>query len=232
MTPILRAESVRRVYPAKGSQAPRVALDLAGQQFDIHYSEVVGIVGHNGSGKSTLMRMLALLETPDAGRLFMDGTEIWSPPRTFDQLPDILTLRRQITLLLQTPYLLSRSVFCNVAYGLEARSIPETQRTERVHQALLAVGLDPVHFARRRRNELSGGEAQRVALAARLAIQPRILLMDEPTAGVDEASAVLIANAILHSRAQGTAVIIASHDTDWLSPLCTRIVRFKNGVMI
>lgn len=224
--PILQAEGVRRVY------GQRTALDLRGQSLSIHQAEVLGLIGHNGSGKSTLMRMLAFLETPDSGRLFMDGELVWSRPKNVDSLPNILQLRRQVTLLLQTPYLLSRSVGDNVAYGLDARSIPDPQRSQRVHEALTAVGLSPEAFQHRRRNELSGGEAQRVALAARLAIRPRVLLMDEPTAGVDEASAERIAEAVTHARAHGTSVVAVSHDLDWLTPLCDRLIRFRAGKIV
>lgn len=223
--PVLAAENIRRRY---GNRPP--ALDMTGSTFAVHAGEVVGIMGHNGCGKSTLMRILALLDTPDAGELRLDGTPIWSDtqPRPVDKIPHILALRRQITLLLQTPYLLSRSVVGNVAYGLTVRGVHDPAR---VRQALEAVGLDPAAFLHRRRNELSGGEAQRVALAARLAIAPRVLLMDEPTSGVDETSAGLMAHAVTNAAANGAAVVIVSHDAEWLSPLCHRIVRFRNGTM-
>lgn len=180
MTPLIRLENIVRTYPDPGSpHAVRTVLDLS--SLDIRAGEILGIRGHNGSGKSTLLRIVALLEPPDAGTILFEG----KPAGTDD-----LHLRRQVTLLLQTPYLLSRSVASNVAYGLRVRGIRDAaELAKRTEAALLAVGLDPAVFPHRRRHELSGGECQRVALAARLALRPRVLLMDEPTASVDQQSA-------------------------------------------
>lgn len=223
--PVIEVADVCRCY------GNRVALDMSGQCFCVYPSEIVGIMGHNGSGKSTLMRILALLESPDAGRVSMGATQLWATnsPYTLDRHPRILSLRRQVTLLMQVPYLLSRSVADNVAFGLDARGVSEPRRTALVQQALLSVGLDPAHFMHRRRNELSGGEAQRVALAARLAIRPSVLLMDEPTSGVDEASAELIGHAVRRAKEQGASLVIVSHDADWLAPLCDRLCKFREG---
>ena len=139
-----------------------------------------------------------------------------------------LNQRRQVTLLLQTPYLLSRSVASNVAYGLRVRGIRDafTVRKE-IESALLAVGLDPAVFWQR--HELSGGESQRVALTARLALRPRVLLMDEPTASVDQQSAERIAVAARHAADEGSAVVVVSHDQEWLAPLADRLITLREG---
>lgn len=218
-TPIMQGQGLRRVYPEADKNDPRIVLDV--ESIDLFSGEILGIMGHNGCGKSTLLRMLALLEPPDSGSLFLDG----QPAQCSD-----LGQRRQVTLLLQTPYLLSRSVEANVAYGLELRHAPD--RRARVDAALEAVGLDPARFRTRRRYELSGGEAQRVALAARLAILPRILLMDEPTASVDEHSAELIALAARKAAALGTSVVIVSHERDWLEPLADRLLVMRGGRIV
>lgn len=186
MTPLFHLENIVRAYPDPASRDPhavRTVLNLS--ELDIRAGEILGIRGHNGSGKSTLLRIIALLEPPDSGTLLFEGR----PAGTED-----LHLRRQVTLLLQTPYLLSRSVASNVAYGLRVRGISSASELQnRIAASLLAVGLDPAVFLHRRRHELSGGECQRVALAARLALRPRVLLMDEPTASVDQQSAERIA---------------------------------------
>lgn len=216
-TPLLHLEGITRVYPSRlGS---RTVLDIA--RLDIHEGEVLGIMGHNGCGKSTLLRILALLEAPDSGTLLFAGK-----PAEVENL----SIRRQITLLLQTPYLLSRSVYANVAYGLELRgALSATERQKRVDSALRTVGLDPAVFLTRRRHELSGGEAQRVALAARLALRPRILLMDEPTSSVDEHSARRIALAARQAADAGSAVVVVSHDRDWLFGMASRILTLQEG---
>ena len=159
MTPLFHLENIVRNYPDPASRDPhavRTVLNLS--ELDIRAGEILGIRGHNGSGKSTLLRIIALLEPPDSGTVLFEGR----PAGTDD-----LHLRRQVTLLLQTPYLLSRSVASNVAYGLRVRGIRNASELQnRIAASLLAVGLDPAVFLHRRRHELSGGECQRVALAA------------------------------------------------------------------
>ncbi len=163
MTPLYELQGVVRRY------GDRVALDVP--ELAIHPGEIVGLVGPNGSGKSTLLRTLAFLDPPDEGMLLFRGAPA---------CPATPELRRQATLLLQEPYLLKTSIFENVAYGVRLRG--EKDPVGRVRKALEAVGLDYDAFARRPWHALSGGEAQRVALASRLALRPAVLLLDEPTA--------------------------------------------------
>lgn len=181
----------------------RVALHLP--ELVVRRGRVLALTGPNGSGKSTLLRMLAFLEPPDAGSLTFHGTP-GTPPRL------------EATLLLQEPYLLKRSVFENVAYGLRARGriqgLPEV-----VRESLAAVGFAPGQMERRLWRELSGGERQRVALAARLVLQPQALLLDEPTSNLDTRSAEAIHGAVRQAVLAGTTVVIASHDKVWLDEL-------------
>ena len=190
----------------------------------IRRGAVVELKGANGSGKSTLLKVLAFLE-PFSGELLFDGSATGGRENE---------LRRQATLLLQAPYLLRRSVYENIAYGLKLRKLPREEIDERVLDSLKRVGLEPEQFARRPWYRLSGGEAQRVALAARLALHPRVLLLDEPTANVDEASAVLIREAVYRSaRDTGTTVVIATHDTDWMrGVLAIQAVTLRGGRIV
>ena len=203
MTPLFHLENIVRTYPDPASRDPhavRTVLNLS--ELDIRAGEILGIRGHNGSGKSTLLRIIALLEPPDSGTVLFEGR----PAGTDD-----LHLRRQVTLLLQTPYLLSRSVASNVAYGLRVRGIRNASELQnRIAASLLAVGLDPAVFLHRRSHELSGGECQRVALAARLALRPRVLLMDEPTASVDADNESYIQQAI-SELVQGKTLLVIAH---------------------
>ena len=198
----------------------RTVLDVP--RLDIAAGGITGVVGPNGAGKSTLLRLLALLDAPCRGELRFAGEAVGplSSAHTAD-------LRRSVTLLLQEPYLLRRSVYENVAFGLTVRGVRDT--ADAVRGALELVALDPDVFLRRRWFELSGGEAQRVALAARLAFSPRVLLMDEPTASLDEDSAARIADAARAVAEQGTTVIVVSHDRDWLEPLAGRILKVRRG---
>lgn len=177
----------------------------------IQRTSTLAIVGPNGSGKSTLLRVLAFLEVPDTGALTFHGTP-GLPPRL------------EATLLLQEPYLLKRTVFENIAYGLRVRG--QCQNMEvRVREALEAVGFVPRTVIHRQWRELSGGECQRVALAARLIVRPLALLLDEPTSNLDTRSAVAIQEAVREAVAQGTTVVVASHDRPWLDTLCADTLR-------
>lgn len=188
-------------------------------ELDVRERRITGLAGPNGSGKSTLLRILAFLESPVGGEVRWQG----GPARAGAD-----GLRREVTLLTQEPYLLRRSVAANVAYGLKVRGMGG--ETGRVREALDMVGLPPDSFARRAWYELSGGEAQRVALAARLALRPRVLLLDEPTASLDEESALRIHDAALMAREQwGATLVVVSHDADWLDRVCDEVLRLRSG---
>jgi tungstate transport system ATP-binding protein len=195
----------------------RTVLDV--DRLDIEIRTITGLIGPNGSGKSTLMRILAFLEKPAAGRATFQGQPLSRVA---------LDLRRQVTMLSQEPYLLKRSVQANVSYGLKLRGISDTRH--QVNEALEKVGLNPTRFSQRSWRELSGGEAQRVALAARLILKPKVLLLDEPTASVDRESSDLILHAALDARNRwGTTLIIISHQLSWLRQIADRILSMDYG---
>lgn len=184
---------------------------------------VTGLVGPNGSGKSTLLRILAFLEPYTGGTLSFQDTDISG---------NVVDIRKNVTYLLQNSYLLKRSVFENIAYGLRLRN--ETGGLiQRVHDSLERVGLSPKKFAQRPWYRLSGGEVQRVALAARLALHPKVLLLDEPTANVDESSALLVKDAAVSAwKEWGTTVIVATHDLAWLTEVSTDIISLYRGKIV
>lgn len=184
------------------------ALDLP--HLTVNMGETVTLTGPNGCGKSTLLRLLAFLERPSGGVLRYFGGP---------------SGRKEVTLLLQDPYLLHMNVFSNVVLGLTLRH-GKTDFRQAYEQCMNAVGFsNPWNFAGRGPQELSGGERQRVALASRLALRPRVLLLDEPTANVDAASARAIALAVGNCEAEGTAVICATHDGALLRALSAREIR-------
>ena len=209
--PLYHLENLSQVY------GDRTVLEV--DRLDIQARTITGLIGPNGSGKSTLMRILAFLEEPARGQGVFQG-------KPFSQVS--LDLRRQVTMLSQEPYLLKRSVRANVSYGLKLRGNTDSQAP--VSQALQKVGLDPARFSHRSWRELSGGEAQRVALAARLVLKPKVLLLDEPTASVDRESSELILRAALDARDQwGTTLIIISHQLTWLRAIADRILSMDYG---
>jgi tungstate transport system ATP-binding protein len=182
---------------------------------------IIGLTGPNGSGKSTLLRILGFLEDPVRGKVIFEGKPCSSCHNG---------IRRKVTLLTQEPYLLKRSVHANVAYGLKVRGRRNTG--DRVAQALKLVGLSPEKFGQRSWHELSGGEAQRVALAARLILRPKVLLLDEPTANLDAESTKQIKEAALAARRDwGATLVIASHDINWLQSICDKILTLSDGLL-
>lgn len=210
--PLYSLRGIRQAYNGR----PVLSLD----ELDIPERSILGLAGHNGSGKSTLLRILAFLEDPREGSVFYNGRIAGAGDAA---------LRREVTLLTQEPYLLKRSVLGNVAYGMWVRG---EQRQERAQEALDMVGLAPEKFARRSWRELSGGEAQRVALAARLALRPRVLLLDEPTNNLDQESAARIKDAALAARdAWGATLVVVSHDLAWLKTVADRMVVLVDGRM-
>ena len=183
-------------------------------------ASILGLVGPNGSGKSTLLKLMAFIFRPTQGQILFRGR----PAFPFDE-----AVRSQVTLLTQEPYLMKRTVFKNVAYGLKVRG-EHGNWQEPVNDALEMVGLEPGGFSRRQWEELSGGEAQRVALAARLVLRPKVLLLDEPTASVDAASSERIRSASLRARDEwGTTLVIASHDREWLYDVCDEVIHLFKG---
>lgn len=199
----------------------QTALDI--DRMEVPADSVTGILGPNGSGKSTLLSLLGFIQAPTRGNLFFDD----QPAEPF-----AANVRGKVAMLPQEPFLLKRSVFGNIAYGLKIRKTNGSIR-RRVHEALELVGLKPDLFSQRPWYALSGGEVRRVALAARLAMQPKVLLLDEPTNSVDGTSAQMIKEAVLHARQQwGTTLVVVSHDMDWLADLCDHTLYLFRGRIV
>ncbi len=199
----------------------RVVLEIG--DLEIGQGEIVGLVGPNGSGKSTLLRILALLEKPDEGMI-----RFCEEPARFDDNSH----RRYVTMLLQNPFLLKRTVFENIAFGLRVRGAT-SGIDEKVKTSLEMVGLDPIDFTHRKWFQLSGGEAQRVALASRLALKPKVILLDEPTASVDSASARIIQEAVLRARDHwGSTLVVVTHDFPWIYSVAERTLSLFRGKLI
>ena len=197
-------EAHNLVQRYKGREALNVPHLAIGQ------GETVFLTGPNGCGKSTLLRLLAFLERPAGGVLRYAGAAEG---------------RKEATLLLQDPYLLHMSVFNNVVLGLKFRNRRADLR-QSFECCMQAAGFDaPWNFAERGPHELSGGERQRVALASRLALRPRVLLLDEPTANVDAASARALAQAVKNCAANGITVVCATHDPALLRAIDAREIR-------
>jgi tungstate transport system ATP-binding protein len=196
LTELYRLRSVTRRY---GSN---VALDI--EELTIDEGRIYTLTGPNGAGKSTLLTLLAFLAPPTSGDIFYAGGRVdWNHG-------SVREYRRKVTLLHQSPYLFGGSVRDNAAFGLEVRGIPADERRRIVDRALDEIGLQG--FGDRKARELSGGEAQRVAMARALALKPEVLLLDEPLANIDRETTGLLETVIASLPAQGTTVVMTTHD--------------------
>lgn len=217
--PLYRLKDIEVAYGA-GEAVLRVS------ELEIARGGILGLAGHNGSGKSTLLKLLGFLLAQRSGSLEFDGVLVDACAHGGVHL-----LRRKAVLLGQDTCLLSRSVAANVAYGLKLRGLPASR--EAIANALALVGLDAGEYAGRSWRQLSGGEARRVALAARLILKPAALLLDEPTAGLDRASTEFVKAAVMAARAAyGTTLVLSSHDLGWLDSCADAVLTLDEGRII
>jgi molybdopterin-binding protein len=178
----------------------RVVLDL--ERFQVPAGAAIAIVGPNGSGKSTLLRLLALLERPTHGEVRLDGVVVSG-----------VAARRRVTLVEQRPVLLGGTVRENLAFGLQVRGARRTEASKVIDKVAGTLGITPL--LGRRRHELSEGEVQRVAVARALAVEPDVLLLDEPTSSADRAAAQTLYRALAEERARRPlAICLASHQLE------------------
>ncbi len=195
---------------------------LSINRLTLEENQIVGFFGPNGSGKSTLFSLLSFVDKQTYGDISFNGT----CNKSLDN-----NTKQSVVMVPQNPYLLKRTVFENVSYGLKLRGEKDNLK-DKVLEALALVGLDS-SFMDRKWSQLSGGEGQRVALAARLILKPKVLILDEPTTGVDTNSAQLIKEAILSAKQKyNTTIFISSHDHNWLNHICDKRVALFGGELI
>lgn len=215
--------SERPVYATSGlshAYNGRTVVDL--DALTIMPGEIFALVGPSGAGKSTLLRLLSFLERPTAGQIVFQGRT------AVGDWPD-LAARRSLTMVFQRPKLLQRSVYENVAYGLKLRG--EKGRDAGITAVLARLGLAELSGAQAR--TLSGGEMQRVALARALVLQPRVLLLDEPTANLDPYNIRLIEEMVLHANSTlGTTVVVVTHNIFQARRLAQRVGLMLAGRLI
>lgn len=213
---LYQLEQVGHTY---GEQRILKAINLT-----ITAGEIFALVGPSGAGKSTLLRLMALLEAPSQGRLQINLND-----KSLTYHKASITDRRQLGMVFQRPTMLTRSVYANVAFGLHLRGQHGVQ--SQVKQILEAVALQ--HLAQRRVHSLSGGELQRVALARALILQPKVLLLDEPTANLDPYNIGIIENLVRHHHDEDrTTVIIVTHNVFQAKRLADRVGLLLEGELI
>ena len=195
------------------------------EQFSLPAGRIHTILGPNGSGKSTLLRIMALLLVNDQGRLEVLGEKVtWEKGQ-------LLRLRRQMSMVTQTSFMFQGTVAYNVAYGLRARRMKDKLVRSRVDEVLAMVGMSAYREANAR--TLSGGERQKVAIARALAVNPRVLFLDEPTSNIDIASAAEIEKYVRHINAeQGTTIIMVTHNLFQARRLADEIAFLNEGRIV
>jgi tungstate transport system ATP-binding protein len=210
MSPHLETQDIRREYDSV------LALDRV--SIGAHLGQVTTIVGVNGSGKTTLLKILAGLDTPTAGNVLIEGQEA-NPTQ----------LRTHSTMVFQRSVMFGTSVYNNVAYGLKIEGVPGREISQRAKSALTVVNLDG--FEKRHARKLSSGEQQRVAMARALALERDVLLIDEPTANLDPANAMIIERAIRDSS-QSRAVLLSTHNLPQARRLSQHVIHLYKGRVV
>ncbi len=215
----MSSEALFSVRDLSFSYGSRKVLQVPG--LDIRTGEVLALVGPNGSGKTTLLKILNDLLRADSGSVLFKGRPSAGNPR----------LRSGSVYVHQSPFPLAGTVHRNIAFGLRARRLPDSEIRLRTREALERLGL--AGFGRRDAKRLSGGETQRVALARALVLDPEVLLLDEPTAQADRASAERIREVLADIAARGrTTIVFSSHDAAFAEALADRAAYLEDGRLV
>lgn len=190
--------------------------------------EFLGIIGHTGSGKSTLVQHLNGLLTPTSGRVLVDGVDVFAKDTNRKKI------RQQVGLVFQYPehQLFEETVEKDIAFGPKNLGLSPEEISGRVREACQQVGISFEEYAQRSPFELSGGQMRRVAIAGVLAMRPKVLVLDEPTAGLDPAGRDSILSMVRQLHAAGSlTVIMVTHSMDDIARLATRLVVLSKGTL-
>ena len=222
----IRVENLVHIYD-KGMRTEQLALDNI--SCDAADGQLVGIIGHTGSGKSTLLQHLNGLLKPESGSIVIGGTDITQPGVSMVQI------RKKIGLVFQYPeyQLFEETVAKDVAFGPGNLGLSQKEIDERVREAIELVGLAYEEIKDRSPFELSGGQKRRVAIAGVVAMRPEVLILDEPTAGLDpKAHKDVLAMVEEVHRRTGNITILVSHNMADIARLCDKVVVIDSGRLV
>ena len=222
MEPIIRVDHLTHTYSA-GTPFQRSA--VRDMSLEIQPGEFLGIIGHTGSGKSTLIQHLNGLLKPTEGHIYLNGQDIWADPKKIRQV------RFQVGLVFQYPeyQLFEETVYKDVAFGPKNMGLPQEEIDRRVRASVRAVGLSD-EMLEKSPFALSGGQKRRVAIAGVMAMEPEVLILDEPTAGLDPRGCEDILSLLrsYHAR-RGSTVVLVSHSMEEIARNVDRIVVLSDG---
>ena len=219
---ILTVENLVHTY---GTGSPFEQHALRGVSLEIAEGELLGIIGHTGSGKSTLIQHLNGLLRPHGGRVLLDGKDIWAEPKK------IRDVRFRVGMVFQYPehQLFEETIYKDIAFGPRNMGLSEEEIDARVRQAAAYVGLaeellDKSPF------DLSGGEKRRAAIAGVMAMEPQVLILDEPTAGLDpRGREQILAMVREYQRSRGTTVLLVTHSMEDVARVADRVLVMDHG---
>ena len=218
------SDSLSRHGQAAWGTDPQERWALQDVSFILDHGEFLGIAGHTGSGKSTLIQHLNGLLHPTKGRVLVDGQDLAVKAAA-------RKVRGAVGVVFQYPehQLFARTVYDDVAFGPRNLGLGEEQAAQRVKRALSQVGLDADAIGGFSPFELSGGQQRRVAFAGVLAMDPQVLVLDEPVAGLDPAARESFLQLICDLHGAGLGVVMVSHNTNDLARLCNRVLVLSQG---
>ena len=222
MAPILEVKNLWHTYSA-GTPFEHVALNDV--SFSVERGEFIGVIGHTGSGKSTLMQHLNGLLKPTSGSILLDGQDIWSDKKL------TRASRFRVGLVFQYPeyQLFEETVYKDIAYGPKNMGLSDEEIDRRVREAASFVGITEAQLEVSP-FDLSGGQKRRVAIAGVIAMEPEVLILDEPTAGLDpEGREDILANIQSYRRAKNATIMMVSHSMSDVARLADRLLVMSNA---
>lgn len=217
MAPVIEVKNIRHVYSA-GTPFEHIALDDV--SFSVEKGEFIGVIGHTGSGKSTLMQHLNGLLKPTSGTVLLNGTDVWSDKKfTRD-------CRFRVGIVFQYPeyQLFEETVYGDIAYGPTNMGLSKEEIDVRVRQAARIVGITEEQLSVSP-FDLSGGQKRRAAIAGVIAMEPEVLILDEPTAGLDpEGREEILGNIEAYRQAKNATIMMVSHSMNDVARLTDRLL--------
>ena len=225
LAPILQIKDLSRVY-SSGTPFEHKALD--GVSFSVERGEFIGIIGHTGSGKSTLMQHMNGLLKPTSGSILLDGVDIWSDKKTTRQA------RFRVGLVFQYPeyQLFEETVYKDISFGPKNMGLNQKEVDRRVREAAGFVGLTEEQL-KASPFDLSGGQKRRVAIAGVIAMEPEVLILDEPTAGLDPVGREeILANIQAYRKAKNATIMMVSHSMSDVARLTERLLVMNGSRLV